>query len=84
MLKIVSNGRLIAAMERGRADGYNHQVDGATIYALDPAHHYPVREAIPHTHNNGRLREVHVRLLVEIRNRNGNREQLLIDVQKDL
>lgn len=83
MPKIVTKGRLIAAMERGKAEGYNHQVDEASINALDPAHHYPVLTAIPPRHKHGELSEPHMRVLVEILKRNGQREQLLIDIPED-
>jgi len=83
MGKMVTKGRLIAAMERGRAEGYNHQVDERTINSLDPAHHYPVLTAIPHTHKSGVQSEAHVRLLVEIQQRGGGQEKLLIDIPED-
>lgn len=83
MRKIITKGRLVAAMERGKAEGYNHQVDEASINALDPAHHYPVLTAIPHEHKHGECSEPHVRLLVEILKRGGEREQLLIDIPED-
>lgn len=81
--KIVTKGRLIAAMERGKAEGYNHQVDEASINALDPAHHYPVLSAIPHAHKHGERSERHLRILVEMQKRDGQREKLLIDIPED-
>jgi len=81
--KVITKGRLIAAMERGRAEGYNHQVDESTINSLDPAHHYRVLTAIPHAHKGGVRSESHVRLLVEIRQRGGGVEKLLIDIPEE-
>ncbi len=83
MAKIITKGRLVAALEGGKAEGYNHQVDEASINALDPAHDYPVLTAIPHEYKQGQRAEPHVRLLVEILKRDGQREKLLIDIPKD-
>jgi hypothetical protein len=84
MPKTVTKGRLIAAMELGRQQGFNHQVDEATINALDPAYHYPVLAAIPHRHKDGAVSEYHVRVLIEIKNRSGATEQILIDVTEEM
>jgi hypothetical protein len=83
MPKLITKGRLIAAMETGRVEGYNHQVDEATINSLDPAHHYPVLTAIPHRHKHGRESEPHVRVLVEVVTRAG-REMVLVDMPEGM
>jgi hypothetical protein len=84
MAKLVTKGRLIEAMEGGRTEGYNHLIDEAVINSLDPAHHYPVLAAIPHKHKQGERSRAHTRLLVEIKTRSGQSENLLIDVSEDL
>jgi hypothetical protein len=84
MAKLITKGRLIAAMDLGSRIGFNQQVDEATINSLDPAHHYRVLTAIPHRHKDGAASEMHVRVLVEIQTRSGHAEQLLIDMTEEM